>query len=345
MLKNKQLTGMLLAVVSAVSVAFLSIGRPLAANATSTTYVADTTTQITVSSLVSGAKYLMCQYAANTSAYEVMNGATTSTKQIPFLTPNYPSLAGLQSGASSLASRYFTLTKESESNWYIQRNSDSQYLVSNGSSDLTFSTSSTYSSTSRSYFVSVSGSSSDYVRFYVYGDTALYLGTKSDKALFDTWHDQTGSTATKDFILYRVYDQDEEAARYASSFNAAVGNVCSSSGNTALSSLESQWTSQSTSWSNLSSAAKSVITSATANASTSASAVAQCKAKYLYILGKYTSDSNLTDFMGISTSSSYRFEESTAEDPVGYFIGAGIFLAGVLTFVYCQKRKKADTKD
>jgi len=321
-------------------IALSTFNAPSSALATTTTYVADTTTQVTASTLVSGAKYLMCQYASASSAYEVLNGTTTSTKQIPFLTPNYSTLAALKSGATSLAGRFVTLTNATGSNWYIRRNSDSYYFASNGSSDLVFASSSTYSDTSRTYFVPLVGGSASYVRFYVYGDSALFLGTKSTGSYFDTWHDQTGSVATKDFILYRVYDQNEEAANYASSFNTSLGTVCSADGSTAIASLRSKWSEESTAWNSLSSAARSVITSATASSDAGASEVAKCKAKYLYIANKYSSDGSINDFMSLRTAS---LSDSTllSKDyvPVALLAVFGVLSIGLLGGFFAFSRK------
>jgi hypothetical protein len=290
------------------------------AGAITYTYVADTSTQISKAALVSGAKYLFCQYVTNNSlnAYEVMDGATTSAIHIPFFGTTYSTVSLLVAGASSQASKYVTLTHQSGDNWYIQRNSDGEYLMSNGSSDLCFTSSSTYSSSSRCYFTAA-GTASATISFNVYGDTKLFLGTKTEGAYFDTWHDQTNSVAQKDFILYRVYDQQEEAANYATSFNNGVGSVCSSSGNTSSASLNSEWTTMSTSWSSLSSAAKSVITSATASSDSGATAVAQCKAKYTYIVSKYASDSSITDFMGLGIKSQSQLQDNRQEQDKNFF--------------------------
>jgi hypothetical protein len=332
MKKTLWITPSLLALSTSV-VAFLSTSQPIEASATTTTsYVADTSNTIAASGLVSGAKYLFCQYAANTSAYEIMNGATTSVKQIPFLNPHFSSETDLQAGASSLANCYVTLTLQSGSNWFIQRNNDNQYLVSNGSSDLVFSSSSVYSSTNRSYFVPLAGSSNKFVRFHIDNDTGLYLGTKAEGAYFDTWHDGA-SVANKDFILYRVYDQTEEATNFAQSFNTDIGGVCSSSGDTVLSNLETQWSSKYTLWSNLSTAAKNLFVSTAASSSTSASLIAQCKAKYLYILDKYPSDSNINDFMGIRPQGANESEIKGEDQSVIANVIIAIFLTTAIAFV------------
>jgi len=184
-----------LSLLAFVAVSLSAVGafsvRPAAVLAQADTYVADTSSQVSFSSLTSGARYLLCQFAAKTQKYEVLDGSTNSTKQIPFATPDYSTLANLQSGASSVASRYVSLVKvdEAQSYWYIRRNSDNYYFSSNASSDLVFSSGSTYSSSNRTYFVPSAESASDTIRFSVYNDTSLFLGTKVEGAYFDTWHD------------------------------------------------------------------------------------------------------------------------------------------------------------
>lgn len=283
--------------------ALTTLNEPTAALATTTTFVADTKTAVTASNLVNGGRYIFCQYAVATSKYEVMNGAANGTKQIAYTTPDYSTLADLKTGANSVASRYVTLTSAGGSNWYIRRCYDSKYLVSNGDSDLTFSSSSTYSSTNRCYFVPIVGSSSDLIRFYISDDSTLYLGTKSGTTYFDTWHDQTSSVATKDFILYHVYTVDEEANNYASSFNDTLSGICATDGSTSVSALRTAWSTMSTNWNDVSTISKSSLKNAVANSSLSADVKSRFKAKYLYIANKYRSDAEINDFMGVRTAS------------------------------------------
>jgi len=302
--------------VSVSAVGAFSV-KPSAVLAQSDTYVADTSSQVPVSSLVSGARYLFSQFSAKTQKIEILDGSTTSSKQIPFCSPDYSSLANLQSDASSQAFRFVTLESATgqSGSWYIRRNSDNSYFSSNGSSDLVFSTSNVYSSTNRTYFVPSAGSASNTIRFSVYNDTGLFLGTKVEGAYFDTWHDGT-SIATKDFILYRVYNQDEEAANYATSFVSTIGSVCLAGGNTPIASLHSAWSTMESAWGNLSLSAQSVIKSAAASSDSAAEKTAQCKAKYLYIQNKYSSDSSITDFMGLGTGSaaSFAYADQKAND-------------------------------
>lgn len=300
MLKSLQTCTLL----SALTLAFPFVStqaQPLEASAQSTTYVADTTQQVAFSSLTSGARYLFCQLSAKTNKYEILDGSTTSSKQIPFCSPDYLTLADLQSGVSSQASRFVSLEEVAGQSgfWFIRRNSDGYYFSSNGSSDLVFSKDSTYySDSNRTYFVPSAGSASNTIRFSVYDDTGLFLGTKAEGAYFDTWHDQTSSVAAKDFILYRVYDQNEEAANYAASFVSTIGSVCSADGNTVLQDLDIAWAEMETAWGKLSSSAQGILTSVTADPDPEASITAQCKAKYLYIVSKYSLD----NFMGLKVN-------------------------------------------
>jgi hypothetical protein len=340
-----------LSLLAFVAVSLSAVGafsvRPTTVLAQADTYVADTSSQVGFSSLTSGARYLLCQFATKTQKYEVLDGSTNSTKQIPFATPDYSTLANLQSGASSVASRYVSLVKvdEAHSYWYIRRNSDNYYFSSNASSDLVFSESGAYFDSNRTYFVPSSGSASDTIRFSVYNDTGLFLGTKVEGAYFDTWHDGS-STATKDFILYRVYNQDEEAANYAASFVSAIGSVCSADGNTATDALHSAWAGMGTAWGKVSSSAQSVITSVTANPDSAASITAQCKAKYLYIVGKYSLDSSINDFMGLGTSGlvSLPFVRRKEDDGGSWVVAVlsflGVFFGGLLILSRKKRRRK-----
>ena len=336
--------------LSAFALSFSAVSmmkQPSAAMAQSVIYVADTTQQVNVSSLVSGARYLLCQYSAKTSKYEALDGSTTSSKQIPFLANDFSSLADLQSRASSAASGYVTFEKVDEINnyWYIRRNSDSYYFSSNGSSDLVFSSSSAYSSTNRTYFVPSAGGGSNTIRFSVYGDSTLFLGTKVEQSYFDTWHDGS-SVATKDFIIYRVYNQTEEAANYATLFDSSLGSTCSLDGNTDLASLHSAWASMSNAWTSVSSPARSLIKTAVANPDVSAEAVAQCKAKYLYIVGKYPSDPLINDFMNLRTnglidSVASKVEQDWNLDSAFALLIVGA-VSGVLLLAYRNRRKKVE---
>jgi len=277
--------------------------KPETALATTVTYVVDTKTDVTVSGLVNGGRYLFCQYADNTSKYEIVNGTSNSDIQIPFATPDYGSLTELKAGVNTIANRFLTLSSAGGSNWYIKRTYGGKYLCSNANSDLVFTTSTTYSSDTRTYFVPIVGSQPNLIRFYISNDTSLYLGTKIDKALFDTWHDQTNSVATKDFLLYRVYTTDEEADNYATSFNTNLGGTCAADGSTSISSLRSTWATMSTNWNDLSITTKTTLKGTAANSSTTANVKSQYKAKYLYIANKYRSDTQINDFMGVRTAS------------------------------------------
>jgi len=345
MLKSLQTCTLLSALTLAFS--FVSVqAQPLEASAQSAAYVADTTQQVTLSSLTSGARYLFCQLSEKTSKYEILDGsmATTITKQIPFCSPDYSALADLQSGVSSQAFRFVSLENVTGQSgfWFIRRNSDGYYFSSNGSSDLVFSSDSTYSSTTRTYFVPSAGSASNTIRFSVYNDTSLFLGTKAEDAYFDTWHDQTNSVAAKDFILYRVYDQSEEAANYAASFVSTIGSVCSADGNTALQDLDSAWAEMEIAWGKLSSSAQGILTSVTADPDPEASITAQCKAKYLYIVSKYSLD----DFMGLKVNGlvSIPFVSEKKDDGRLWVVAAlsflSVFFGGFLAFLKKKRMRK-----
>lgn len=338
--------------LSALALAFSTISmvrQPSVAMAEGTIYVADTAQQVNVSSLVSGARYLLCQYSANTSKYEALNGSTTSSRQIPFIVPDldYSSLADLQNRASSAAPGYVTFEKASGTNnyWYIRRNSDNYYFSSNGSSDLVFSSSGVYSSTNRTYFVPSAGGDSNTIRFSISNDVALYLGTKVEGSYFDTWHDGS-SVATKDFIVYRVYNQSEEATNYATSFDSSLGSTCNLDGNTNLTSLHNAWASMSNSWARVSSPARSLIKTAVANSDVSAEAIAQCKAKYLFIVGKYPSDPLINDFMKLRTDA--LITSTASKEDKDWSLGSALALlilgatSGALLIVHRNRRKKTE---
>jgi len=338
-----------LSLLAFVAVSLSAVGafsvRPAAVLAQADTYVADTSSQVSLSSLTSGARYLLCQFAAITQKYEVLDGSTNSAKQIPFATPDYSTLANLQSGASSVASRYVSLVKvdEAHSYWYIRRNSDNYYFSSNASSDLVFSSGSTYSSSNRTYFVPSAGSASDTIRFSVYNDTSLFLGTKVEGAYFDTWHDGS-SIAAKDFILYRVYNQDEEAMNYATSFLSTIGSVCLASGNTPIAPLRSAWSTMESGWEGLSSSAQNILKTVVANSDSAAEKTAQCKAKYLYILSKYSSDSSITNFMSLETGSAASFaavDQKAKDWDLGIAVTSLLLCVsfGVLSALHRRKQK------
>lgn len=60
-------------------------------------------------------------------------------------------------------------------------------------------------------------------------------------------------------------------------------------------------------WEGLSSSAQNILKTVVANSDSAAGKTAQCKAKYLYILSKYSSDSSITNFMSLETGSAASF--------------------------------------
>lgn len=101
-----------------------------------------------------------------------------------------------------------------------------------------------------------------------------------------------------------------------------------------------------TAWGKISSSAQSVIASVTANPDSAASITAQCKAKYLYIVDKYSLDSSINDFMGLGTSGLVSLPfVSRKEDDGGSWVVAvlsflGVFFGGLLILSRKKRMRK-----
>lgn len=307
------------------------------ASATTTTYYT-VPYNVSYDSIVSNRTYLLCQATPYNSRYEVLNGASSSTKQIAFSGTSYTSWTSLKADATNRGASFVTLINKSNHDWYIRRNYDSKYLSADSNSDLTFA-SSTTSSGYYTYFTAQAGTSSSFVKFLNCKDTSLYLGTKSTASYFDTWHDQAGSIAEKNFALFSVFTSASNAANYYGSvFNSEIGDVCSSAGDTNISSLLTQWDEMSTLWSYLSSAVKTSITGATADVS--GSYAQQCKAKYLYIYQKYNASySAITNFMNLTVDSSNKSVLYNSNINAGLIIGLLALSASFVGFYNVIKRK------
>lgn len=279
---------------------FASFKETIPVNATQVSYYV-VPYNVGYNSIVSGRKYLLCQATAYAGRYEVMNGATNSTKQILFSGTNYTSWDTLKSDAKNRTTAYVTLTNKSGNDWYIQRNYDSKYLCSDSNSDLVFQSSNSASGY-YTYFTAQQGSNSSFVKFLNCKDSSLYLGTKDTGAYFDTWHDQVSSVAVKDFALFSVFSTYSEASNYYGSiFNDTLLAKCDAQGSTDVSTLLTPWSSMSNLWNLLDSSTKYGITNATASSSGTLSQ--QCKAKYLYIYNKYNKvNSSINNFMGLTIS-------------------------------------------
>lgn len=293
---------------------------------------------ISYNNIVSNATYLLCQATAYNSQYEVLNGASSSTKQIAFSGTSYASWTSLKADATNRGSAYVTLINKSNNDWYIRRNYDSKYLSADSNSDLTFAISTT-SSGYYTYFTAQEGTTSSFVKFLNCKDTSLYLGTKSATSYFDTWHDQSNSIAEKNFALFRVFTSTSDAANYYGSiFDSEIGDVCSSAGDTNITSLSTQWDEMSTLWSYLSSAVKTSITGASADVS--GTYAQQCKAKYLYIYQKYsTSYPAITNFMDLAIDSSNKNVLYNTSVNGGLLIGLLALSISFVGLYYVIKRK------
>lgn len=307
------------------------------AAATSTNYCT-VPYNVSYDSIVNNSTYLLCQATAYNSQYEVLNGTATSAKQIPFSGTSYTSWTSLKTDATNRGSSYVTLIKRSNNDWYIRRNYDGKYLCADSNSDLTFA-SSTTASGYYTYFTAQEGSDSSFVKFLNCKDSSLYLGTKSAGSYFDTWHDQAGSVAEKNFALFSVFTSYSDAANYYGSiFVSNMESVCSSAGDTNITSLSTKWNEMSTLWGYLSSDVKSSI--AGTSGDISGSYTQQCIAKYLFICQKYNSlYPAITNFMNITVSPSNKsvlYNNSFGNVLIVSLLVSSLSFAG---FYYIFKRK------
>lgn len=96
-----------------------------------------------------------------------------------------------------------------------------------------------------------------------------------------------------------------EARKYATAFNAAfeAEGVCDEQGESVVATLASVWSAQSTSFEELDTDTKAILTGSEASTKASATAVEKCAAKYDYIGGKYNTQLGAEfDFMGRNPS-------------------------------------------